>query len=88
MYRSWSPEWQELYRNVHNQVDLVRNICPSYHRACFRLQNEWMASHNVNVIAVYKGQSSKTQSAIDYAHQHSVSIDEVNGKMLACKPDL
>lgn len=63
----WSREWQERYRRVMEQADLVRFICPRYSRDCFQKRNEWMIDHSARVIAVYNGQPSGTRNTIEYA---------------------
>ena len=70
----WSLEWQERYRRIIEQSDLVRFICPGYSRDCFQRRNEWMVDHSARVIAVYNGQPSGTQNTIDYARRCSVPV--------------
>ena len=70
----WSREWQERYRRVMEQADLVRFICPGYSRDCFQRRNEWMVNHSVRVIAVYNGQPSGTRNTIEYARRCRVPV--------------
>ena len=70
----WSREWQERYRRVMEQADLVRFICPGYSRDCFQRRNEWMVNHSVRVIAVYNGQPSGTRNTIEYARRCGVPV--------------
>ena len=70
----WSREWQERYRRVMGQADLVRFICPGYSRDCFQRRNEWMVNHSVRVIAVYNGQPSGTRNTIEYARRCGVPV--------------
>jgi len=70
----WSREWQERYRRVVKQADLVRFICPSYSRDCFQRRNEWMVDHSARVIAVYNGQPSGTRNTIEYAKRQGVPV--------------
>lgn len=70
----WSREWQERYRGVMEQADLVRFICPGYSRDCFQRRNEWMVNHSVRVIAVYNGQPSGTRNTIEYARRCGVPV--------------
>lgn len=70
----WSLEWQERYRRIIEQFDLVRFICPGYSRDCFQRRNEWMVDHSARVIAVYNGQPSGTRNTIEYARRCGVSV--------------
>lgn len=70
----WSREWQERYRRVMKQADLVRFICPGYSRDCFQLRNQWMVDHSTRVIAVYNGQPSGTRNTIEYARRCGVPV--------------
>ena len=70
----WSREWQERYRRVMKQADLVRFICPGYSRDCFQRRNQWMVDHSVRVIAVYNGQPSGTRNTIEYARRCEVPV--------------
>ena len=70
----WSQEWQERYRRVMEQSDLVRFICPGYSQDCFQRRNEWMVDHSARVIAVYNGQPSGTRNTIEYASRCEVPM--------------
>ena len=70
----WSREWQERYRRVMKQADLVRFICPGYSRDCFQRRNQWMVDHSARVIAVYNGQPSGTRNTIEYARRCRVPV--------------
>ena len=70
----WSWEWQERYRWVMGQADLVRFICPGYSWDCFQRRNQWMVNHSARVIAVYNGQPSGTRNTIEYARQCGVPV--------------
>ena len=70
----WSREWQERYRRVMKQADLVRFICPGYSRDCFQRRNQWMVDHSARVIAVYNGQPSGTRNTIEYARRRNVPV--------------
>ena len=72
--KQWSREWQERYRRVIKQSDLVRFICPRYSRECFLRRNQWMVDHSARVIAVYNGQPSGTRNTIEYARQCGVPV--------------
>ena len=70
----WNREWQERYRRVMKQADLVRFICPGYSRDCFQRRNQWMVDHSARVIAVYNGQPSGTWNTIEYARRYGVPV--------------
>ena len=70
----WSREWQERYRRVMEQADLVRFICPGYSRDCFQRRNEWMVDHSARVIAAYNGQSGGTRNTVEYAKRCGVPL--------------
>ena len=63
----WSQDWQERYRRVMEQANLVRFICPSYSWDCFQRRNEWMIDHSARVIAVYNGGPGGTRNTVEYA---------------------
>ena len=70
----WSRDWQERYRRVMEQADLVRFICPGYSRDCFQRRNQWMVDHSARVIAVYNGQPSGTRNTVEYARRCNVPV--------------
>ena len=70
----WSREWQERYRRVMKQADLVRFICPGYSRDCFQRRNQWMVDHSARVIAVYNGQPSGTRNTVEYSRRCNVPV--------------
>ena len=70
----WSREWQERYRRVMEQADLVRFICPGYSRDCSQRRNEWMVDHSARVIAAYNGQSGGTRNTVEYAKRCGVPL--------------
>ena len=70
----WSREWQERYRRVMVQADLVRFICPGYSEDCFQRRNQWMVDHSARLIAVYNGQPSGTRNTIEYARRCGVPV--------------
>lgn len=70
----WSQEWQERYRWVMEQSDLVRFTCPEYSGDCFQQRNQWMVDHSARVIAVYNGQPSGTRNTIEYARRCRVPV--------------
>lgn len=77
--RSWSNDWQHRYNAVIKDADIVRYICPRYHRGCFQTRNEWLVNHSARVIAVFNGQPSGTKNTIDYAHQQGVQVIQIEG---------
>ena len=72
--RNWSPSWQAQYRDILAASDAVKYVCGGYHRACFRLRNEWMVDHAARVIAVFNGTGGSTRNTIDYAARTGVSV--------------
>lgn len=70
----WNQEWQERYRWVMEQANLVRFISPGYSRGCFQRRNEWMVDHSARVIAAYNGQSGGTRNTVEYAKGHGVPV--------------
>lgn len=70
----WSREWQERYRRVIEQADLVQFICPGYRRNCFQRRNEWMVDHSARVIAVYNGGPGGTRNTVEYARGRGVPV--------------
>lgn len=72
--RNWSPSWQAQYRDILAASDAVKYVCGGYHRACFRLRNEWMVDHAARVIAVFNGTGGGTRNTIDYAARTGVSV--------------
>lgn len=73
----WSHNWQNRYRQIMEQADLVRFICPGYSRDCFQRRNEWMVNHSSRVIAVYNGGFGGTRNTVEYAQRHSVPVVNV-----------
>lgn len=59
--KSWSKDWQDMYRRIMNEADLVKFISPSYSRSVFQKRNEWMVDHSSMVIAVYTGEPGGTK---------------------------
>lgn len=73
---NWPRDWQERYHSILKSADLVKFICPSYSRSCFRQRNEWMVEHAARVIAVFNGARGGTKSTIDYAAARGVPVVE------------
>lgn len=72
--KSWDSAWQERYHQVMEQADLVRVICSSYDRDCFRQRNKWMVDHSARVIAIFNGKPGGTRNTIKYAAAQGVSV--------------
>ena len=68
----WSADWQQRYKDILDQADLVRFVCKGYSKACFQIRNEWMVDRSARVIAVYNGKAGGTRNTIEYAHQSNI----------------
>lgn len=77
--RRWQKDWQERYKRIMKDADLIRFICPGYHNGCFQVRNEWMVNHSARVIAVYDGTPGGTRNTINYAQKVGVPVVIVNG---------
>lgn len=75
----WSSCWQQLYRYVLAEADLVRVISKGYHTGVYQVRNKWMVDHSARVIAVFNGQPSGTKNTIDYAHRQGVPVVLIEG---------
>ena len=74
----WSRGWQQRYRQVMEQADLVRFICPGYSRDCFQRRNEWMVDRSARVIAAYNGEPGGTRNTVEYARRVGVFVSFLN----------
>lgn len=74
----WSRGWQQRYRQVMEQADLVRFICPGYSRDCFQRRNEWMVDRSARVIATYNGEPGGTRNTVEYARRVGVFVSFLN----------
>ena len=74
----WSAHWQERYNAILQQADLVREICPAYSKASYRIRNEWMVDHSARVIAIYNGATGGTAKTIAYAERNGVEVRRYN----------
>ena len=72
--KRWRCEWQERYRAVLEQADLVRTICPHFFMGSYQIRNEWMVDHTSRMIAAYNGEPGGTRNAIQYAIKRDVGI--------------
>lgn len=68
----WGGGWSERFRQVLNQADLVRTICPSFSYASYQTRNEWMVRHSALVIAVFNGEPGGTKNTLDFAQKSDV----------------
>lgn len=75
--RSWDESWKHRYHAVLAAADLVKVICPRYHRGCFQIRNEWMVDHSALLIAAYTGEPGGTKNTVDYAARKHIKIDFV-----------
>jgi uncharacterized phage-like protein YoqJ len=75
----WESSWQNRYREILNEADLVRYICPDYSTDCFQIRNEWMVNHSARVIAVFNNKPSGTMNTIEYAIRQNVPIEFIKG---------
>ena len=70
--RSWDDDWKRRYHSILASADLVKVICPRYHRGCFQVRNEWMVDHSALLIAAYTGEPGGTKNTVDYAARKGV----------------
>lgn len=68
----WGGGWSERFRQVLNQADLVRTICPNFSYASYQTRNEWMVRHSALVIAVFNGEPGGTKNTLDFAQKSDV----------------
>lgn len=70
--KNWDDSWKERYRAILAQADIVKIICPHYHRGCFQIRNEWMVDCSARLIAAYTGEAGGTKNTVDYASRKGV----------------
>lgn len=70
--KTWDNSWKERYRAILAQADIVKIICPHYHRGCFQIRNEWMVDCSARLIAAYTGEAGGTKNTVDYASRKGV----------------
>ena len=75
--KKWKAEWQNRYKAIIAEADLVLYICPAYSHACFQIRNEWMGDHSARVIAAYNGKSGGTRNTIVYAERHGIEVSNI-----------
>lgn len=74
----WSADWKRAYRELLEQADLVKYICPGYNAGAYQRRNEWMVDHSSRVIAVFNGEPSGTKNTIDFAIKHAIDLIVIN----------
>ena len=67
----WSSVYKREYRELLDQVNLVRYLCSRYHSRAYQLRNEWMVDRSSRVIAVFNGSPSGTKNTLDYAIRYN-----------------
>ena len=77
--KQWEISWQDRYRKILNEADLVRYICPGYSKSCFQIRNEWMVNHAARVIAVFNNTPGGTMNTIEYAIRQNVPVEFIKG---------
>lgn len=75
----WSGQWQQLYRRISDDADLVKIIGKGYSSGIFQIRNQWMVDHAARVIAVFNGEPSGTKNTIDYAIRRGVPVYKIEG---------
>ena len=70
--KSWDDSWKKRYRAILDQADIVKIICPHYHRGCFQIRNEWMVDCSARLIAAYTGEPGGTKNTVDYASRKGI----------------
>ena len=53
--RRWNEAWQEQYKELLKNADLVVNVDTHYHSAVFQQRNEWLVDHSHRAIAYFNG---------------------------------
>ena len=77
--KQWEISWQDRYRKILKEADLVRYICPGYSKSCFQIRNEWMVNHAARVIAVFNNTPGGTMNTIEYAIRQNVPVEFIKG---------
>lgn len=70
--KSWDDSWKKRYYAILAQVDIVKIICPHYHRGCFQIRNEWMVDHSARLIAAYTGEPGGAKNTVGYAARKGI----------------
>lgn len=70
----WSSDYKKEYRELLDQVDLIRCICPKYSAGAFQRRNQWMVDHSSRMIAVFNGKSSGTKNTIEYGRMQHIPM--------------
>ena len=72
--KRWSMHWQQRYRRILQEADLVRIITPSFSMGSYQIRNEWMVDRSSLVIAVFNGEQGGTKNTIDYAKAQGIPV--------------
>ena len=72
--KRWSRHWQQRYRAILEQADLIKEITPSFSMSSYQTRNEWMVNRSSLVIAVFNGERGGTKNTINYAKAQGVEI--------------
>lgn len=72
--KSWQLEWQQRYKRIMMEADLIRYINPGYSRECFQTRNMWMIDRSSRLIACYNGENGGTKNTIRYAEKSGLEI--------------
>ena len=76
---NWSEKWQNPYRQILKDADMVWTVCPKYSQRCFQIRNQWMVDRSSRVIAVYNGAHGGTRNTIEYAASQGIPIIKIWG---------
>ena len=74
--------WQQRYKAVLENADIVRTINQTQSRGCYQTRNIWMVDRSARVIAVFNGESGGTKSTIDYAKRTGVETVVIDPRTL------
>ena len=77
-----SEAWQQRYKAVLENADIVRTINQTQSRGCYQTRNIWMVDRSARVIAVFNGESGGTKSTIDYAKRTGVETVVIDPRTL------
>lgn len=69
---SWNDKWLRRYKNILDEADLIRCICPDFSYSAFQQRNKWMIDHSSFVIAVFNGKQGGTKNTLAYARKNNV----------------
>lgn len=78
--KRWSPHWQQRYRAILQEADLIRTISTSFSMSSYQIRNEWMVDRSGLVIAVFSGERGGTKNTIEYARSQGIDIVMINAQ--------